>query len=74
MLVRGGEEQSLSVTIGASEGCSRVCNDLHPQDIIELTESLMGLSSSKPKYEEEAEEETRPVEEVNRVLLFKQVY
>lgn len=32
-------------------------------DIIELTESLMGLSSSKPKYEEETEEEARPVEE-----------
>jgi len=34
-------------------------------DIIELTESLMGLSSSKPKYEEEAE--IKPVEE-NKVF------
>lgn len=42
-------------------------------DIIELTESLMGLSSSKPKYEEETEEEARPVESAKTFSLYDDV-
>lgn len=49
-----------------NEELSKLKTDL--LDIIELTESLMGLSSSKPKYEEEAEEETRPVEERSKTF------